>query len=87
MERLRAAIRNGCDIHPGANYVTAAKVGFKKYLKFGNRDGVADNLKIGDIVERHVIDGEYVPPFTLRYRMLTRSSALSCSTASRVCTR
>jgi DNA-directed RNA polymerase III subunit RPC1 len=52
------AVRNGHDVHPGANYVTAANVGFKKYLKFGNRDAVANNLKIGDIVERHIIDGE-----------------------------
>ena len=57
---LRAAVRNGCDIHPGANYVTAGSSGFKKFLKFGNRSAIADGLRIGDVVERHVIDGDIV---------------------------
>ena len=58
IQRLRTAIRNGCDIHPGANFVTSAGAGFKKFLKFGNRNNIADGLKIGDVVERHLIDGE-----------------------------
>ncbi|KAA1465897.1 beta and beta-prime subunits of DNA dependent RNA-polymerase [Dentipellis sp. KUC8613] len=60
IDKLRKAVRNGCDVHPGANYVTAGSSGFKKYLKFGNRAAVADGLRIGDIVERHVIDGDIV---------------------------
>lgn len=60
IEVLRSAVRNGCDVHPGANYVTTGSSGFKKYLKFGNRKAVADNLRIGDIVERHIIDGDIV---------------------------
>jgi DNA-directed RNA polymerase III subunit RPC1 len=60
LEKLQAAVRNGCDIHPGANYVTAGSTGFKKYLKFGNRQSVADGLRISDLVERHVIDGDIV---------------------------
>ncbi|KAI0056684.1 beta and beta-prime subunits of DNA dependent RNA-polymerase [Artomyces pyxidatus] len=58
IEKLRKAVRNGCDVHPGANYVTAASNGFKKYLKFGNRSAIADGLRYGDIVERHIIDGD-----------------------------
>ena len=58
IERLKKAVRNGCDVHPGANYVTAGGNGFKKYLKFGNRTAIADGLRIGDIVERHVVDGD-----------------------------
>ncbi|KAI0751657.1 beta and beta-prime subunits of DNA dependent RNA-polymerase [Daedaleopsis nitida] len=58
IERLKKAVRNGCDVHPGANYVTAGSNGFKKYLKFGNRTAIADGLRIGDIVERHVVDGD-----------------------------
>jgi DNA-directed RNA polymerase III subunit RPC1 len=58
--KLRLAVRNGCDLHPGANYVTAGSNGFKKFLKFGNRQAVADGLRVGDIVERHVIDGDVV---------------------------
>ncbi|KAH9928960.1 beta and beta-prime subunits of DNA dependent RNA-polymerase [Fomitopsis serialis] len=60
IEMLKKAVRNGCDVHPGANYVTAGSNGFKKYLKFGNRTAIADGLRIGDIVERHVIDGDIV---------------------------
>lgn len=56
--KLRQAVRNGCDIHPGANYVQAASNGFKKFLKFGRRDEIADRLQVGDIVERHLVDGE-----------------------------
>ena len=41
-----------------ANYVTAGSNGFKKYLKFGNRTAIADGLRIGDVVERHVVDGD-----------------------------
>lgn len=60
MEVLRQAIRNGCDVHPGANYVTAGSRGFKKYLKFGNRNAIADSLRIGDTVERHIANGDIV---------------------------
>lgn len=58
IEGLRQAVRNGTDVHPGANYVARGEV--KKYLKFGNRNAIADNLAIGDVVERHVIDGDIV---------------------------
>ncbi|KAI0786519.1 beta and beta-prime subunits of DNA dependent RNA-polymerase [Abortiporus biennis] len=60
IDNLKKAIRNGCDVHPGANYVTAGSSGFKKYLKFGNRTAIADGLRVGDIVERHIIDGDIV---------------------------
>ncbi|OCH86035.1 beta and beta-prime subunits of DNA dependent RNA-polymerase [Obba rivulosa] len=60
IEVLRRAVRNGCDVHPGANYVTTGGTGFKKFLKFGNRAAIADGLRIGDIVERHIIDGDIV---------------------------
>lgn len=60
IELLKKAVRNGCDVHPGANYVTAGSSGFKKFLKFGNRAAIADTLRIGDIVERHIIDGDIV---------------------------
>ncbi|KAN0097898.1 hypothetical protein V8E55_002344 [Tylopilus felleus] len=60
IEVLRQAVRNGCDIHPGANYVTAGSSGFKKYLKFGNRNSIADSLRVGDTVERHITNGDIV---------------------------
>jgi len=58
ISRLRLAIRNGTDIHPGANYVARGEN--KKFLKFGNRVAIADGLAVGDVVERHVIDGDII---------------------------
>lgn len=58
VEALRKAVRNGADVHPGANYV--ARGDNKKFLRFGNRNAIADNLCIGDIVERHLVDGDIV---------------------------
>lgn len=59
IEKLRSMIRNGIDIHPGANYVQKSN-NIKKFLGYGNRDKVAQELKFGDIVERHLIDGDIV---------------------------
>ncbi|KAF9077107.1 hypothetical protein BDP27DRAFT_1311829 [Rhodocollybia butyracea] len=56
IEKLRLAVRNGVDVHPGANFVTRGQN--KKYLKFGNRQAIAAGLAIGDIVDRHIIDGD-----------------------------
>ena len=60
IERLREAVRNGFHIYPGANYFEAKGNGFKKSLKYGNLDAHAESLQIGDIVERHLIDGDVV---------------------------
>ena len=66
IERLRQAVRNGIDDHPGANYVKKAESGpsgktsNSMYLKFGDRKVTAANLKPGDVVERHLIDGDIV---------------------------
>ena len=61
LARLRSAVLNGCDTWPGANYVNNQGAGsFKRFLKFGKRDVVAQGLRLGDVVERHLIDGEYV---------------------------
>jgi len=64
IDRLKLAVLNGHDVHPGANYVISANSGFKKYVKFGDRSEHAERLRIGDTVERHVVDGEYVMPVT-----------------------
>ncbi|RUS34443.1 putative RPO31-DNA-directed RNA polymerase III, 160 kd subunit [Jimgerdemannia flammicorona] len=59
IERLRKAVLNGSDTHPGANY--AVVNGLKRVLKFpGSRKSIAADLKIGDIVERHLADGDVV---------------------------
>ncbi|EFP75753.2 hypothetical protein PGT21_012768 [Puccinia graminis f. sp. tritici] len=68
IDRLRQCIRNGPDIHPGANYLVAGSttnasgsaLPFKRSLKFGNRNHVANTLRLGDTVERHLHDGDVV---------------------------
>ncbi|OZJ06503.1 hypothetical protein BZG36_00634 [Bifiguratus adelaidae] len=60
IDRLKRAIINGPNVHPGANYLVSGQTGFKRFLKFGNRKEIADDLKIGDVVERHLIDGDVV---------------------------
>ncbi|KAG9046551.1 hypothetical protein FS837_004207 [Tulasnella sp. UAMH 9824] len=60
IERLRQAVRNGWEKHPGAAYVYSAGANVKRTLQKAHlRDDLADKLEIGDIVERHVIDGEF----------------------------
>ncbi|KAF8587646.1 hypothetical protein K439DRAFT_1547380 [Ramaria rubella] len=51
-----AAMRNGCHIHPGTNYVANASNGFKKSLKFGWRDQISG----WRYVERLLMDGDQV---------------------------
>ena len=61
IERLRAAVRNGTDQWPGANFILhGGESGFKKFLKFGDKAAMADKLRIGDIVERHLRDNDIV---------------------------
>jgi len=61
MEELKRYILNGPDKHPGANYVIkSSRGGMRLYLKYANREWVAENLEIGDIVERHLMDGDIV---------------------------
>jgi DNA-directed RNA polymerase III subunit RPC1 len=58
MTKLKAAILNGPDVHPGANFVE--RKGFKRSLKFVDRKLVAKQLQVGDIVERHMCDDDAV---------------------------
>ena len=61
IDLLRAAVINGADKWPGANFATiAAMGGFKRFLKFGKREDMAAKLAIGDVVERHLKDGDVV---------------------------
>ncbi|XP_041970102.1 DNA-directed RNA polymerase III subunit RPC1 [Aricia agestis] len=57
---LRTLVVNGPDVHPGANYVQQRGAAHKRYLKYGNREKIAQELKCGDIVERHLVDGDVV---------------------------
>lgn len=60
-EKLQQLILNGPDVHPGANYllINGENEG-RRNLKFGRRDKLAENLKYGDVLERHINDGDIV---------------------------
>jgi len=61
IEKLRIRVLNGPDVHPGANLIrTAGDGGFIKSLAFGDREKAAASIKIGDIIERHMEDGDVV---------------------------
>ena len=60
IKKLRERIRNGPDVHPGANLIRMSGDGFVKSLAFGDRERAAKNLRIGDVVERHMEDGDVV---------------------------
>ncbi|GAA94203.1 uncharacterized protein L969DRAFT_86320 [Mixia osmundae IAM 14324] len=60
LEQLRKAVRNGKEVHPGACYVISAATGIKKDLKYGNPIELAKQLRIGDVVERHLRDDDIV---------------------------
>lgn len=60
---LTNLVKNGKDIYPGANFVLTSNYRDGKteihqiYLKYRKKE---IRLKLGDIVERHCIDGDYV---------------------------
>ena len=56
---LRELVRRGAEEHPGANFVKK-KDGQQFFLRIGKRDNIARDLQIGDVVERHLIDGDVV---------------------------
>ncbi|KDN52100.1 beta and beta-prime subunits of DNA dependent RNA-polymerase [Tilletiaria anomala UBC 951] len=61
MGHMRQAVLNGANVHPGANFIVDGRTGFKRMIKFmANREDAAKNLKYGDIVERHIRDGDIV---------------------------
>ncbi|KAK6461924.1 DNA-directed RNA polymerase III subunit C1 [Scheffersomyces coipomensis] len=59
-KKLQRLIVNGPDIHPGANYVVKQAEVQKRNLRYGDRVKTAKNLQIGDVVERHIEDGDVV---------------------------
>ncbi|CAI5448922.1 unnamed protein product [Caenorhabditis angaria] len=60
IERMRKLVINGSDIHPGANYLVDKKTGNKRLLKYGKREELAKNLRMGDTIERHLDDNDVV---------------------------
>jgi DNA-directed RNA polymerase III subunit RPC1 len=60
IELMRHLVQNGPDIHPGANFVVQGKTQFRKFLRYGNRQKIAQDLQYGDKVERHLCDDDVV---------------------------
>uniref|UniRef100_A0A8C4WZI4 DNA-directed RNA polymerase subunit n=1 Tax=Eptatretus burgeri TaxID=7764 RepID=A0A8C4WZI4_EPTBU len=60
MELMRKLVRNGCDVHPGANFIQQRSNNSKRFLKYGNREKIAQELRFGDVVERHLMDDDVV---------------------------
>uniref|UniRef100_A0A7S2W5D7 DNA-directed RNA polymerase subunit n=1 Tax=Mucochytrium quahogii TaxID=96639 RepID=A0A7S2W5D7_9STRA len=65
INHLRELIIRGPDVHPGANFVRQKQQADEpqsqlRSLAFGDRNRTAKELRIGDTVERHLIDGDVV---------------------------
>jgi DNA-directed RNA polymerase III subunit RPC1 len=54
-EKLQNLVKNGPLKYPGANYIVNNR--FKKYLMYANKE---EELNEGDIVERHLMNGDVV---------------------------
>ena len=58
---LQQLVVNGGDTHPGANFIQPrSSTEAKKFLRYGNRRQMAEELQNGDVVERHLKDGDIV---------------------------
>lgn len=61
IEELQRLVRNGPLHWPGAKYIRKQVEGFTVSLKFSSdTEKMASELAIGDIVDRHLRDGDYV---------------------------
>ena len=60
LENMKNAVLNGARKWPGANYLIKSISGIKTLLRFGNHSRQAESLRVGDTVERHLIDGDVV---------------------------
>ena len=63
MKKLKKMIMNGTQNYPGALFVISKNEGNKNYLEnmsYYEKKELCNQLKIGDIVERHIIDEDVV---------------------------
>eukprot|EP01134_Creolimax_fragrantissima_P007036 CFRG7036T1 len=63
IDRLKRAVMNGPETHPGATHVEYTAINRRFFLKMLSPEGrkeKADSLRFGDIVERHMIDNDIV---------------------------
>eukprot|EP00117_Sycon_ciliatum_P006945 scpid14118/ scgid10259/ DNA-directed RNA polymerase III subunit RPC1; DNA-directed RNA polymerase III largest subunit; DNA-directed RNA polymerase III subunit A; RNA polymerase III 155 kDa subunit; RNA polymerase III subunit C160 len=59
LQRMQQLVINGAEKHPGANFVTT-NGDQKIFLKYGRRADIAKKLRAGDIIERHLSEGDVV---------------------------
>jgi DNA-directed RNA polymerase III subunit RPC1 len=59
IKRLKELIMNGPDVHPGANFVQFTS-GMKMKINNNNKEEICSEIGIGDVVERHLYDGDTV---------------------------
>ncbi|PIO74401.1 RNA polymerase Rpb1, domain 2 [Teladorsagia circumcincta] len=60
LRRNKKLIISGPDTHPGANYIVDRVSGGRRLLKYSDREICAKNLRVGDIVERHLDNDDIV---------------------------
>jgi len=63
IKKLKKMIMNGTDKHPGARFVytnNGENKTYLAYLDYNHRQYLCNELKIGDVVERHLMDGDVV---------------------------
>ncbi len=56
-EELKKTILNGSNVHPGANYILRSD-GMRKKITEDNKKDIAEEIDVGYIVERHLMDGD-----------------------------
>ncbi|SCU85265.1 LAFA_0D14752g1_1 [Lachancea sp. 'fantastica'] len=59
-QKLQQLVINGPNEHPGANYILKKDEEARRNLRYGDRLKLARNLQFGDVVERHLEDGDVV---------------------------
>lgn len=60
INKLRKLVENGAMTYPGANYVLKKDEEVRRNLRYGRRAEIAADLSVGDVVERHLEDGDIV---------------------------
>jgi DNA-directed RNA polymerase II subunit RPB1 len=58
IERLTSYVHNGPDVYPGAKYIR--KTDPQRTIRLKNLDTTTITLDIGDTVDRHMLNGDYV---------------------------
>ena len=61
--KLMRNVKNGNSKHPGANFIESREADgtvTRVFLRYGDREAYARSLKPGDVVERHLEDGDVV---------------------------